>query len=93
MAHFDLERTPSQQFRDFLNPRERITTNALDHREIFWRDHQEWLQEKGYMLRPRYHPDWVSSAGDMFDPLYEFEDSVRIRVSNLNTEIRLHLKV
>ncbi|PIL35983.1 hypothetical protein GSI_01643 [Ganoderma sinense ZZ0214-1] len=27
-------------------------------REFFWRDHQPWLQEQGYMLRPRYHPDW-----------------------------------
>ncbi|KAJ3477232.1 hypothetical protein NLI96_g10605 [Meripilus lineatus] len=30
--------------------------------EVFWRDHQVWLQSKGYMLRPRYHPNWVSSS-------------------------------
>ncbi|KIM78803.1 hypothetical protein PILCRDRAFT_75089 [Piloderma croceum F 1598] len=29
--------------------------------EIFWRDHQKWLQERGYMLRPRYMPDWKAS--------------------------------
>ena len=29
--------------------------------EFFWRDHQPWLQEQGYMLRPRYHPDWKPS--------------------------------
>lgn len=29
--------------------------------EIFWRDHYLWLQDKGYLLRPRYHPDWVAS--------------------------------
>ncbi|KAJ3478318.1 hypothetical protein NLI96_g9839 [Meripilus lineatus] len=31
----------------------------LQPEEIFWRDHQVWLQEQGYMLRSRYHPDWV----------------------------------
>ncbi|KAJ3477233.1 hypothetical protein NLI96_g10607 [Meripilus lineatus] len=36
-------------------------TNLLPD-EIFWRDHQVWLQEKGYMLRPRYHPDWIPSS-------------------------------
>ena len=29
--------------------------------EYLWRDHQQWLQEQGYMLRPRYHPDWKPS--------------------------------
>ncbi|KAK7043170.1 hypothetical protein VNI00_008524 [Paramarasmius palmivorus] len=29
--------------------------------ELFWRDHQKWLEERGYMLRPRYHPGWTPS--------------------------------
>ncbi|KIJ23929.1 hypothetical protein M422DRAFT_120389, partial [Sphaerobolus stellatus SS14] len=29
--------------------------------EIFWRDHQAFLQNRGYTLRPRYHPQWVPS--------------------------------
>lgn len=29
--------------------------------ELFWRDRYEWLSEQGYMLRPRYNPDWVPS--------------------------------
>jgi hypothetical protein len=33
----------------------------LDNIEVFWRDHQKWLQECGYMLRPRYMPDWKAS--------------------------------
>ena len=36
-------------------------SNLLPH-ETFWRDHQVWLQKKGYILRPRYHPDWVPSS-------------------------------
>ncbi|KAF5376400.1 hypothetical protein D9757_008694 [Collybiopsis confluens] len=29
--------------------------------ETFWRDHYEWLKDKGYLLRPRYRPGWVAS--------------------------------
>lgn len=29
--------------------------------EIFWRDHYLWLKQKGYLLRPRYNPEWVAS--------------------------------
>lgn len=29
--------------------------------EIYWRDHYMWLKEQGYLLRPRYHPEWVAS--------------------------------
>ncbi|KAJ3481137.1 hypothetical protein NLI96_g7863 [Meripilus lineatus] len=33
----------------------------LDDSESFWLDHSEWLEEKGYMLRPRFRPGWVPS--------------------------------
>ncbi|KAM5533182.1 hypothetical protein V8D89_013138 [Ganoderma adspersum] len=29
--------------------------------EFFWRDHQPWLADSGYMLRPRYRPEWEPS--------------------------------
>lgn len=29
--------------------------------EIWWRDHYNFLKEKGYKLRSRYSPDWVPS--------------------------------
>lgn len=29
--------------------------------ETFWANHQTWLKEAGYLLRPRYQPDWVAS--------------------------------
>jgi len=38
-----------------------IDTTKLVKFELFWRDHQPWLEEKGYMLRPRYKPGWVAS--------------------------------
>ncbi|TFK74326.1 hypothetical protein BDN72DRAFT_760068 [Pluteus cervinus] len=31
---------------------------ALKQGEFFWRDHKEWLETKGYRLRPRYQPGW-----------------------------------
>ncbi|KAJ6507376.1 kinase-like domain-containing protein [Mycena vitilis] len=43
-----------------LVDRQRIV-GGLNELEIFFRDHQVWLAENGYMLRPRYHPDWVPS--------------------------------
>ncbi|KAI0645829.1 kinase-like domain-containing protein [Trametes meyenii] len=43
---------------------------SLTEDEIWWRDHQVWLQEHGYLLRPRYRLDWVPSwkakDGDYF---------------------------
>jgi hypothetical protein len=33
----------------------------LSYLEVFWRDHQTWLEECGYMLRPRYRPGWQPS--------------------------------
>ncbi|GBE80551.1 hypothetical protein SCP_0302660 [Sparassis crispa] len=29
--------------------------------EIYWRDRQQWLLERGYQLRPRYRVDWKPS--------------------------------
>ncbi|KIK04112.1 hypothetical protein K443DRAFT_676244 [Laccaria amethystina LaAM-08-1] len=26
--------------------------------ETFWRDHQSWLQEAGYLRRPRFRRGW-----------------------------------
>lgn len=35
--------------------------DKLSEAECWWRDHQVWLAEQGYMLRPRYRPDWKPS--------------------------------
>jgi hypothetical protein len=39
----------------------KMKEGRLHEGEIFWRDHQPWLKECGYLLRPRYQPDWVAS--------------------------------
>ncbi|OSX65916.1 hypothetical protein POSPLADRAFT_1177373 [Postia placenta MAD-698-R-SB12] len=34
---------------------------GLADAEYYWRDHQQWLEQCGYLLRPRYKPEWVPS--------------------------------
>ncbi|KAF9463082.1 kinase-like domain-containing protein [Collybia nuda] len=29
--------------------------------ELFWRDRYNLFKDRGYLLRPRYHPEWVAS--------------------------------
>ena len=48
--------TPRTTFDEAKFPR-----SNLDELEFFWRDHQKWLEKCGYMLRPRYKPDWQPS--------------------------------
>ncbi|KAH8107731.1 kinase-like domain-containing protein [Cristinia sonorae] len=44
--------------------------------EIFWRDHQQWLHEQGYILRPRYMADWVPPWKGSDREAVDFEDGV-----------------
>ncbi|KAL6300712.1 hypothetical protein BKA93DRAFT_828879 [Sparassis latifolia] len=48
------------------------------HDEIFWRDRQPYLDDHGYVLRPRYHPDWSPSwQGTNMDIMF-CEDSITL---------------
>ncbi|TEB15506.1 hypothetical protein FA13DRAFT_1747516 [Coprinellus micaceus] len=40
---------------------ERAGFAKLGKGEQYWRDRYQWLLERGYRLRTRYHPDWVPS--------------------------------
>jgi hypothetical protein len=66
----------------------------LKDREIYWRDHQVWLQECGYMLRPRYLPSWIPSwktdptKVDLF-----CEDGIPLSVSEVNIPGSLRLEL
>jgi serine/threonine protein kinase len=45
--------------------------------EIFWRDRYQFFRKKGYILRPRYHPEWQASWRFEVNPILElFEDSI-----------------
>ncbi|KAL1945818.1 hypothetical protein VTO73DRAFT_1820 [Trametes versicolor] len=50
--------TPTSQVAAFL----RLPVSELEKlskHECWWCDHQSWLAEQGYMLRPRYRPGWT----------------------------------
>ena len=52
--------------------------------EILWRDRQQYLESRGYMLRPRYRPGWQPSW--KLDPTIQprhAEDSLSTHVSTL----------
>ncbi|KAJ6629435.1 hypothetical protein B0H10DRAFT_1776589 [Mycena sp. CBHHK59/15] len=71
-----------------------IVDGDLTSTDIYWRDMQPWLQECGYMLRPRFRPGWVPSwktsglfytlAEDSYMPMrLELMDAVRIADNSL----------
>lgn len=33
----------------------------LTEPELWWSHHYHWLKDSGYLLRPRYAPDWIPS--------------------------------
>ncbi|RPD78669.1 hypothetical protein L226DRAFT_503302 [Lentinus tigrinus ALCF2SS1-7] len=43
--------------------------------EYFWREHQTWLADEGYMLRPRYREDWMPSWLNTKKNSWKCEDS------------------
>ena len=54
----------------------------LNEQEIQWRERQEFLQSRGYLLRPRYHRDWVPSwRGKSSDAVIDAEDGFQLPVS------------
>ncbi|KAJ3480768.1 hypothetical protein NLI96_g8119 [Meripilus lineatus] len=53
-----------QEVAQLFQPLQKVKSydfRALEKDEVFWMEHQQWLEEKGYMLRPRYRPGWVPS--------------------------------
>lgn len=69
------------------------TFSNLSLWERRWRDRQRFLQSRGYILRPRYHPDWVPSwrIPDSNKVIAYCEDAIRAPV-RLSAYVRLILK-
>jgi hypothetical protein len=57
-----------------------VAHSHLTENEIWWRDHYNFLSEKGYKLRNRYSPDWVPSWTNTNKVPINCEDGVRPRV-------------
>ncbi|KAG1726051.1 uncharacterized protein EDB91DRAFT_1061800 [Suillus paluster] len=53
------------------------TRSHLSEYEIWWRDHYNFLEDKGYKLRNRYSPDWVPSWTNTNKTPINCEDGVR----------------
>ncbi|KAL4246875.1 hypothetical protein ABKN59_008811 [Abortiporus biennis] len=56
--------------------------------EEFWRDQQQWLEESGYMLRPRHKPDWKPSWSPG-DHLWAHEDAIVQNLSSIMDATRI----
>lgn len=74
-----------QQLRVDLGLPEEDDNAMEEHRllsqELFWRDHYFWLKEKGYVLRPRFHPEWVASWKGLNKTWFRVEDGQLAQVS------------
>ncbi|KAJ6625288.1 hypothetical protein B0H10DRAFT_2315097 [Mycena sp. CBHHK59/15] len=53
-----------------------ISECRLAEHEFFWRDHYSWLKDRGYLLRPRYSPDWIASWKNDRDLASGAEDNI-----------------
>jgi len=51
----------SQDIAEIWGTNDPIPPEELDPREIWWRDRYNQLSNRGYVLRPRYSPQWVPS--------------------------------
>ena len=60
-------------------------TIPLSENELWWTRHFQWFKDRGYLLRPRYTPDWVPSWRGTNKWRYSCEDSVTPLVSNFPT--------
>jgi len=67
----------------------KIYSGSLTTSERGWRNRSKWLEEKGYMLRPRYRPDWKPSWEGTTKIWYECEDGLAILNSDLIDAVRI----
>ena len=59
--------------------------DVISEAEMFWRDRYVWLQQRGYELRKRYHPDWVAPWLRSGLKRQRYEDNLEIGVSTLQS--------
>jgi hypothetical protein len=57
---------------------------ALTENETWWCQHYLWLKSQGYLLRPRYAPDWVPSWEGTDRNPFACEDGHCMRVRDVS---------
>ena len=63
------------------NEADEILVAMAEPIEAKWREKQEFLASKGYMLRPRYRKDWKPSWEETGEERERCEDSIPLPVS------------
>lgn len=71
----DEEQRRLQQRKRVFDALPRLEEDQLTPNEIWWSQHFEWLKDRGYLLRPRYAPDWVPSWKGTKKERFSCEDS------------------
>lgn len=65
------------------------TDGQLSEPELWWSEHYHWLKDSGYLLRPRYAPDWIPSWQGTKKSFILCEDSRVARVGTRRVGRRL----
>ncbi|TFY55493.1 hypothetical protein EVJ58_g8216 [Rhodofomes roseus] len=71
------------------SPSQHQPLDSLIKHEFYWRDRQPWLEEHGYMLRPRYRPGWQPFEGGPGESYTFREDSHWSLVSSILDATRM----
>ena len=77
-AHADAQ--ISQKILEIWGTSDRTPAEELDSREVWWRDRYHQLHDHGYLLRPRYSPQWVPSWKTSNRDSEDSEDGQRLKV-------------
>lgn len=70
------EQSRPQQQRCILDAFPRLEEDQLTPNEMWWSQHFDWLKDCGYLLRPRYAPNWVPSWKGTKKERFSCEDSI-----------------
>jgi len=71
----DEEQCRLEQERRIFDALPPLDEDQLAPNEIWWSQHFEWLRDHGYLLRPRYAPNWVPSWKGSKKSRFSCEDS------------------
>jgi hypothetical protein len=66
--------TASQLLTEFFSDFPEVEPGGIAPQEAWWVERQKALEQAGYMLRPRYHPDWKPSWAGTDKYYGQFED-------------------
>jgi hypothetical protein len=77
----------STAFRADLNVSLRYRHDALSSHEKWWMERYDFLESRGYRLRPRYRPGWEPSWRTNGMRLHKCEDRIRILVSKHSHDV------